>query len=550
MSIRTWINIAINSLVLMVIVVLTVVFYHQTAETIQDRILLQLNSIKQLKGIQIREYLEEEWLTLKAESAQSIDSIPDYIPLSALPATGAYDLSEYSPTGKLLIGMVKYDGDQKQVKLIDDQQIQHILLERTGMGETGETYLVGDDLRLRSRSRFFPDQSPFSIGFDKPRVRRGLSGESGQGIGLDYREVEVYTVYEPIELESLRLLILSEIDVSEAHRPLIDLRYRLISIALVILLIAALIAHYLTSVLTQPLTDIREHLQSMSIGQYDRSIRPVAHPLEIHEMYIALIELQTALSGAVRFSTAIGDMHLDEEYTPNSSFDLLGESLINMRDQLAEYQRLDQLRAQSTKRLLIDRLEQERRRLSRELHDGVGPLLTSLKLYVQNHIKDPVHQSEMRSRLDETISEIRRMSYALLPPSIQDFGIGATLSSYIDGINRTSDIEVHFEDLTHKSNSQIDITLAVNIYRIVQELINNTLKYAQATSIHCTLSELDDFVSLYYIDDGRGFDIVATRTGAGLTNIRERVDIFNGTIQIESKKGQTLFEIEIPLSYE
>uniref|UniRef100_UPI0030DA3D2B sensor histidine kinase n=1 Tax=uncultured Polaribacter sp. TaxID=174711 RepID=UPI0030DA3D2B len=82
--------------------------------------------------------------------------------------------------------------------------------------------------------------------------------------------------------------------------------------------------------------------------------------------------------------------------------------------------------------------------------------------------------------------------------------------------------------------------------RIVQELINNSIKHSNATKIRITLTEFDHLLSLFYFDDGIGFDIEKVKLGSGITNIKERVEIFDGTLEIDSYK-KTIFEIEMPI---
>ena len=156
----------------------------------------------------------------------------------------------------------------------------------------------------------------------------------------------------------------------------------------------------------------------------------------------------------------------------------------------------------------------------------------------------------MKQIVDETISEIRVMSNALMPSTIEDFGVGAALRNFCDNINRMFEGSIVFEDLLKQSESKITKNQEVHVFRIVQELVNNTLKHANAKNIRITLSEFDDFISLFYFDDGSGFNIESVTLGSGIINIRERVEICNGKIQINSKHESTTFDIELPIENE
>jgi signal transduction histidine kinase len=139
------------------------------------------------------------------------------------------------------------------------------------------------------------------------------------------------------------------------------------------------------------------------------------------------------------------------------------------------------------------------------------------------------------------------MSNALMPASIDDFGIGVTLTNYIETLNRSTSIDIEYEDLTKQENSNITGNQAINLFRISQELLNNSLKHSKAKNIRITLSEFDEFISLFYFDDGLGFDIDTVKLGSGITNIKERVEICNGEITINTLPGNTTFEIELPV---
>ena len=546
MRIKTGIIIVLNGLIILVVVVLSFAFYEQFVKALNERILLQLTSIKRLKRVQIEEYLRHEWEAFSQSNREITNHVVFSIPEYILNRPGIHDLTRFNPDSLLLVGMIDA---QKRIKLISHQRFQEILLERTGMGNTGESYLVGPDFRLRSISRFFPEKHPYEIEVKTYGVKQGLIGENGQGIFPDYRGIEVYSAYHQINIDHLNWVILSEIDVKEAAIPLEEIQRNLFIIALIIICLVVLFSLYLSKRLSSPLISMKDYLESMARGNYSQPIDVFVQPKEMNEMYSALIELQNALSGAVDFSLEIGKMNLKKDYQPKSTKDLLGHSLISMRDKLLEYQQKEDQNTIITKRLLVERLEKERKRLARDLHDGVGPLLTSVKLYAQTHILDETQRSEVNKLLDETLSEIRRQTYELMPPSLHDFGIGLTLQNLSSNIQKISGLDIVFEDLTKSESSTIPSSIAINLFRICQELFHNTIRHANASMIRVSLSELDDRVSLYYMDNGVGFVPSEIQSGSGLTNIQERVDIFRGFLHIQSERANTVFEIELPLSH-
>lgn len=552
MSLRALILTIINSLIFLVIVVLSITFYNQFSNVLEDRILLQLNSIKTLKKVQLENLIEAEWHSfLEApfseypEDAFNISEIENNIHVS-----GIYDLTKYHKQKRTSIGLVEIDSNPIKIKVIAYNKIKSILLERTGMGNTGESYLVGADYYMRSQSRFLPKERPFDILVKTEGLIKALSGKEGRGVYKDYRGIDVYGVYSQISMSKLKLVILSEIDKSEVIKPLGDLKKRLLGLIFIITLVAIVLSLFLTRIIANPIINMKKSLKIMADGDYNQTNEFVLNSNEIKEMFEALANLKKSLQGAVNFSNEIGKLDLNTHYAPKSQNDSLGKSLVKMKDKLIEFRNNENKNRLSTKRQLVDGLENERRRLSRELHDGIGPLLTSLKFYIENKIESKVQQAEMKTIVDNTISEIRLMSNDLMPSTLDDFGVGAALTNFVVSINKSSGITIDFEDLTKQINSKITKNQEINIFRICQELINNTLKHASCKNIKITLSEFDDFISLFYFDDGCGFNIKNIKFGSGIINIKERVEICNGEIKINSIPGSTSFEIELPVNNE
>ncbi|SEQ50017.1 Histidine kinase [Hyunsoonleella jejuensis] len=552
MNIKTLIIIIINSLIVLVVCVLSFSFYNQFSKVLNDRILLQLNSIKTLKQNQIENLVRLEWngFLTSDEQYQDLDSSAYFISDSLKSISGVHDFTPYHINKKTSVGFISNSENGIKIKVLDYDKIKQILLERTGMGESGESYLVGEDFRMRSQSRFFPEKTPYSIVVKTEGVINALSGKNGRGTFKDYRGVDVYSVYSLIEISNLKLVILSEIDVSEVTVPLKNLKSRLIGLTIVILLVAVVLSLFLTRIITNPIKNMKESLKIMAGGNYNQSNEFVKNSKEIKEMFAALASLKESLQGAVKFSEDIGKMNFNAQYTPKSTHDVLGKSLLVMRDKLIEFQNNEKNNRIIAKRMLVDGLENERRSLSRELHDGVGPYLTSLKHYIENRVEDKAQKIEMKKIVDDTISEIRLMSNALMPSSIDDFGVGVALTNFVESLKKSIAITIEYEDLTKSNNSKITNHQAINLFRISQELINNSLKHSKAKNIRITLSEFDDFISLFYFDDGIGFDINNVKLGSGIVNVKERVEICNGKIVINSETGNTTFEIELPVNYE
>lgn len=549
MSIKTLILIIINSLIAFVIVVLAFSSYKEFSKVLDDRILQQLNSIKTLKKNQIEHLINSEWerFELSKSYNQNSNSTQLTLPDSIKKINGIHDFTRYHPNKKTTIGFVLNSERGTIIKILEYNKIKNILFERAGMGSSGESYLVGQDFRLRSQSRFYPNAIPYSLSVKAENVKNAFKGKNIASIHKDYRGIDVYGVSSGIEIPNLKMVILSEIDVDEVTLPLKKLKERLVVLTFAIFLLAVMLSLFLTRIITNPIKNMQKSLKIMAEGDYNQTNEFIKNSNEIKEMFEALANLKASLQGAVQFSDDIGKMNLNTDYQLKSSNDLLGKSLLAMRDKLIEFRNNEENTRILSKRMLVNGMENERRRLSGELHDGVGPYLTSLKHYIENKVENEMMKKEMKKIVDDTISEIRLMSNALMPTSIDDFGIGVTLTNFIENIKKSTTVTIVYEDLTLQDGSRITNHQAINLFRISQELINNSLKHASATNIRITLSEFDEFISLFYFDDGVGFDIDTIKLGLGISNIKERVAICNGKVAINTTAGNTTFEIELPI---
>ncbi len=208
---------------------------------------------------------------------------------------------------------------------------------------------------------------------------------------------------------------------------------------------------------------------------------------------------------------------------------------------------------------LIEGQEEERKRLARELHDGIGQMLTGLKLDSE-HLKSLPFVNEKQRKsfeehqklIEETIEATRTVSFNLMPSVLTDFGLSSAIRLLLERTTKGADFRVSFNDLTDAIT--IPNKIENNLYRITQETLNNVMKHAKAKKVSITLSnEKNKYVSLVVIDDGKGFDIKKTKKsrvgGNGLENLQTRVRLLNGTIKIESEVGKgTNIVVKIPLT--
>jgi two-component system NarL family sensor kinase len=190
--------------------------------------------------------------------------------------------------------------------------------------------------------------------------------------------------------------------------------------------------------------------------------------------------------------------------------------------------------------------EQERARLAKDLHDGLGGMLSGMK-YSFNTMKGNIIMTPENQRafersmdmLDSSIMEMRRVAHNMMPESLVKFGLNTALKDYCTEINQSGALKVNYQSIGLE-NENPDDTTAITIYRIVQELITNTLKHAGAESALVQITKTDVHYSITVEDEGKGFDtaILQKSKGIGWTNIQHRVDFLKGKLDVDSAPGK------------
>jgi two-component system, NarL family, sensor kinase len=200
--------------------------------------------------------------------------------------------------------------------------------------------------------------------------------------------------------------------------------------------------------------------------------------------------------------------------------------------------------------------EQERTRLAKDLHDGLGGMLSGIK-YSMNSMKGNLILTpetalafeRSMDMLDTSIKEMRRVAHNMMPEALVKFGLDTALKDFCNDINQSGALKVNYQSIGME-NAGIDQTTAISIYRIVQELINNTMKHAAAKTAIVQVTKSNGQVAVTVEDDGKGFDpaILQNAKGIGWANIQSRVDFLKGKLDINSQEGKgTSVLIEINL---
>lgn len=191
----------------------------------------------------------------------------------------------------------------------------------------------------------------------------------------------------------------------------------------------------------------------------------------------------------------------------------------------------------------ISAQEKERKRIARDLHDEVGAMLSVVKLNInriekkseQNDAKQLIN--ETRNYIDEVILQVRRISRALLPPSLETLGLFAAVEELANWINKTGQVKVQCFSLGNPCRFDLQKELA--LFRIIQELVNNSLKHSGGDQIIILSRFRGNSVAFLISDNGKGFQInEMQQTGLGLKNLESRTKMIGAKIKIHSAPGK------------
>lgn len=220
---------------------------------------------------------------------------------------------------------------------------------------------------------------------------------------------------------------------------------------------------------------------------------------------------------------------------------------------LKKQEELFRMEAEHRKELLssnIQSAEEERLRIARDVHDELGGIFSTLSLSIQQlnpEIEKNKETLQQSKQLIQTgINSVRRISHAIIPFELELLGLDQTLSNYTESVANASGIDIHyeFENVPEKINPMVSLAT----YRIIQELLNNTLKYAKAGAVTINCRGSESLINLHYSDNGVGVDLTdkKIKRGIGIKNIESRVLALDGNVRFTSSPGQG-FNCEISL---
>ena len=183
---------------------------------------------------------------------------------------------------------------------------------------------------------------------------------------------------------------------------------------------------------------------------------------------------------------------------------------------------------------LIQNIEEERLRISRDLHDDIGQSLSVIKAKMikeQQGSKEPSHQMEIE--LGRVIEQTREISRNLYPTNLEKIGLGRSVAALMESIQSATKMECSFE--IPNGVEALPISIQTHLFRIIQECTNNTIKHSGASGLKLSISEKGEEFALLYQDNGTGIKNKKQHLGIGLLSMQERAKIINGSIDIDDK---------------
>ena len=383
----------------------------------------------------------------------------------------------------------------------------------SGLGLSGETYLVGSDFMMRSTSRFQSASILRTLVKTHP-VQDAIAGHSGSVSTNDYRNIMVLSSYGKIKVPGLNWAILAEIDLREAMVPIYETRTRILLLSAIILVLFFVFVLFISRRITKPLIRLRDATINLGEGHYNLDL-----PVTTRDEIGALTE----------------------------SFNLMARQI---KEKTTELQQERFGRMQS----VIDGEEMERQRLSRELHDGIGQLLIAIKLRLESLLyqdgKD-IRNSipELKKYFDQIIDEVRRISNNLMPSVLEVFGLAIAFRNLFSETEEHSGLQIHY--IATGSYDDLDKKIKTYIYRLTQEALNNIVKHAAARDVWVNLTRKEEELTLVVRDNGRGFSVEEAwqSGGNGMHNMRERASLLQGQIEIRSAPGKgTTITVHVPIT--
>lgn len=233
-----------------------------------------------------------------------------------------------------------------------------------------------------------------------------------------------------------------------------------------------------------------------------------------------------------------------DDYILKDNLEQLPEAILNALDKIEKqikFEKQKELTINEKTNAVLIAHETERSQMGNELLENINQILAASNLYIDCAISEEdkrlVFMQNSKKYILMAINEIKKISQVIMPPTLDERGLIESIDNWIEFKQQGSEMTIHTNWETF-DNTLVSEKLQLTIYRIVQEQLNNTIKYSNALNVHLSLVQKRDSLELIVKDDGVGFDTANIKNGVGLKNIHTRVEIHNGNITLESATGK------------
>ncbi len=431
-----------------------------------------------------------------------------------------------------------------------------------GLGESGETYIVGEDSLMRNDSRFFvqePEryfrmlramrtdtgtialirQRSSTVLLQKVSTEssvEALNGISGARVIEDYRGVQVISAFSSLQIPGVNWVILAEIDTEEAFRSIVALRERLVLFGLATLLAGLVVAVAVARSLSRPILRLASAAEKFGAGQLGSRAT-----VESRDEFGMLANTFNSMADRISRNTTVLESEIAERRKTEAELTSSRESLRKLSGHLVSVR------------------EEERKAVARDMHDELGQSLTTLKLELRL-LKDGLGENAgdanervtvMARIIDSTLQTVKRMITDLRPRLLDDLGLPAAIDWQASDFSRRTGIPCRTR--IHPSDFELDAGLSVEIFRIIQEALTNAARHSGASEVVIHLERDAGAICLEVSDNGRGMHLSAAENpeSFGLLGIRERTSRLGGTVAIDAAPGKgTRLRVSIPYTGE
>ncbi|MEW7277274.1 tetratricopeptide repeat protein [Aquimarina sp. 2201CG1-2-11] len=231
---------------------------------------------------------------------------------------------------------------------------------------------------------------------------------------------------------------------------------------------------------------------------------------------------------------------------------LQAQSELNKKQEEINEQKISSLLKEQELKLIkasIKGQDNERKRIAQELHDSIGGNLAAIKLQLNNkeNKEENIHFLSINEQIDDTYEKVRELSHNLIPKKFSENNFCDVLEEYCSNIGNARNFSSSFIAHPRTKIDDLNEQLQIEVFKIIQELITNTIKHAKASCIELQLNLVDNILNILFEDNGIGFSVEKNINGIGFKNIKSRLNKISGTLHIDSmlKRG-TIINIEIP----